>query len=104
MATVYYDDDADLGLVQSRKIAVLGFGSQGHAHALSLKDSGCEVRVGLPEGSRSRAKAAAAGLEVATPAEAAAWADLIMVLVPDTVQRGLYASDVEPHLRPGDAL
>src|ERR687887_611034 len=83
MATVFYDDDADLGLVQSRKIAVLGFGSQGHAHALSLADSGCEVRVGLPEGSRSRAKAAAAGLEVATPAEASAWADLVMVLVPD---------------------
>jgi ketol-acid reductoisomerase len=104
MATVFYDDDADLGLVQSRKIAVLGFGSQGHAHALSLADSGCEVRVGLPEGSRSRAKAAAAGLEVATPAEASAWADLVMVLVPDTVQRHLYASDVAPNLRPGDAL
>ncbi len=87
MATVYYDDDADLGLVQSRKIAVLGYGSQGHAHALSLKDSGCEVRVGLHEGSRSRAKAEAAGLTVTTPAEASAWADLIMVLVPDTVQR-----------------
>src|SRR6266567_999902 len=70
MATVYYDDDADLGLVQSRKIAVLGYGSQGHAHALCLKDSGCEVRVGLAEGSRSRAKAEAAGLEVLTPAEA----------------------------------
>jgi ketol-acid reductoisomerase len=104
MATVFYDDDADLGLVQSRKIAVLGFGSQGHAHALSLADSGCEVRVGLPESSRSRAKAGAAGLEVATPAEASAWADLVMVLVPDTVQRHLYASDVAPNLRPGDAL
>ena len=104
MATVFYDEDADLGLVQSRKIAVLGFGSQGHAHALSLADSGCEVRVGLPEGSRSRAKAAAAGLEVATPAEASAWADLVMVLVPDTVQRHLYASDIAPNLRSGDAL
>ncbi|HEY2960645.1 MAG TPA: ketol-acid reductoisomerase [Actinomycetota bacterium] len=104
MATVFYDDDADLGLVQSRKIAVLGFGSQGHAHALSLADSGCEVRVGLPEASRSRAKAQAAGLEVATPAEASAWADLVMLLVPDTVQRHLYASDVAPSLRPGDAL
>ncbi|HEX6673426.1 MAG TPA: ketol-acid reductoisomerase [Actinomycetes bacterium] len=104
MATVFYDDDADLGLVQSRKIAVLGFGSQGHAHALSLADSGCEVRVGLPESSRSRAKAKSAGLEVATPAEASAWADLVMVLVPDTVQRHLYASDVAPNLRPGDAL
>jgi ketol-acid reductoisomerase len=104
MATVYYDNDADLGLVQSRKIAVLGYGSQGHAHALSLKDSGCEVRVGLPEGSRSRAKAEAAGLAVATPAEVCAWADLIMVLVPDTVQRHLYASDIAPNLRDGDAL
>src|SRR6266540_3427486 len=91
MATVYYDDDADLGLAQSRKIAVLGYGSQGHAHALCLKDSGCEVRVGLAEGSKSRAKAEAAGLEVLTPAKAAEWADLITVLVPDTVQRHLYA-------------
>jgi ketol-acid reductoisomerase len=104
MATIYYDDDADLGLVQSRKVAVLGYGSQGHAHALSLHDSGCEVRVGLAEGSASRAKAEAAGLAVTTPAEAAAWADLIMVLVPDTVQRHLYASDIAPNLKDGDAL
>jgi ketol-acid reductoisomerase len=104
MATIYYDDDADLGLVQSRKVAVLGYGSQGHAHALSLHDSGCEVRVGLQEGSRSRAAAEAAGLTVATPAEATAWADLIMVLVPDTVQRHLYATDIAPHLKAGDAL
>jgi ketol-acid reductoisomerase len=104
MATVFYDDQADLGLIQSRKIAVLGYGSQGHAHALSLADSGCEVRVGLPEGSRSRAKAEAAGLTVTTPAEASAWADLVMVLVPDTVQRHLYASDIAPNLRAGDAL
>ena len=104
MATIYYDDDADLGLVQSRKVAVLGYGSQGHAHALSLHDSGCEVRVGLAEGSRSRAAAEAAGLTVTSPAEASAWADLIMVLVPDTVQRHLYASDIAPNLNPGDAL
>src|ERR687895_31564 len=104
MATIYYDDDADLGLVQSRKIAVLGYGSQGHAHALSLHDSGCEVRVGLAEGSASRAKAEAAGLTVTNPAEASAWADLIMVLVPDTVQRHLYATDIAPNLNPGDAL
>jgi ketol-acid reductoisomerase len=104
MATIYYDGDADLGLVQSRKVAVLGYGSQGHAHALSLHDSGCEVRVGLQEGSRSRAAAEAAGLTVTTPAEAAAWADLIMVLVPDTVQRQLYATDIAPHLKAGDAL
>ena len=104
MATIYYDDDADLGLVQSRKVAVLGYGSQGHAHALSLHDSGCEVRVGLAEGSRSRAAAEAAGLTVTSPAEASAWADLIMVLVPDTVQRHLYATDIAPNLNPGDAL
>jgi ketol-acid reductoisomerase len=104
MATIYYDDDADLGLVQSRKVAVLGYGSQGHAHALSLHDSGCEVRVGLAEGSASRRRAEAAGLQVTTPAEAAAWADLIMVLVPDTVQRHLYARDLAPNLKPGDAL
>jgi ketol-acid reductoisomerase len=104
MATVYYDDDADLTLVQSRKLAVLGYGSQGHAHALSLRDSGCEVRVGLHEGSSSRAKAEAQGLEVGTPAEVATWADLIMMLVPDTVQRHLYAADVAPHLKAGDAL
>jgi ketol-acid reductoisomerase len=104
MATIYYDDDADLGLVQSRKVAVLGYGSQGHAHALSLHDSGCEVRVGLAEGSASRAKAGQRGLTVTSPAEACAWADLIMVLVPDTVQRHLYTSDIAPNLNPGDAL
>ena len=104
MATVYYDTDADLSLIQARKIAVLGYGSQGHAHALSLRDSGCEVRVGLPDGSRSRAKAEAAGLTVTTPAEACAWADVIMVLTPDTTQRGLYAMAIAPNLESGDAL
>src|SRR5215217_5616751 len=104
MPTIYYDDDADLGLVQSRKVAVLGYGSQGHAHALSLHDSGCEVRVGLAEGSKSRAAAEAAGLTVTSPAASAAWADLIMVLVPDTVQRHLYTTDIAPNLHPGDAL
>ncbi|HUD77865.1 MAG TPA: ketol-acid reductoisomerase [Streptosporangiaceae bacterium] len=104
MATVYYDTDADLSLIQARKIAVLGYGSQGHAHALSLRDSGCDVRVGLPEGSRSRKRAEAAGLEVTTPEQASAWADLIMVLTPDTTQRGLYARAIEPNLRAGDAL
>jgi ketol-acid reductoisomerase len=104
MATVYYDSDADLSLIQGRKIAVLGYGSQGHAHALSLRDSGCEVRVGLPEGSRSRKRAEAAGLEVTTPEQASAWADVIMVLTPDTSQRKLYAEAIAPHLEPGDAL
>jgi ketol-acid reductoisomerase len=104
MATVYYDTDADLSLIQARKIAVLGYGSQGHAHALSLRDSGCEVKVGLPEGSRSAKRAEAAGLEVVTPAEASTWADVIMVLTPDTTQRKLYAEAIEPNLQPGDAL
>ncbi len=104
MATVYYDSDADLSLIQGRKIAVLGYGSQGHAHALSLRDSGCEVRVGLPEGSKSRPRAEAEGLTVTDPAGACAWADVIMVLTPDTGQRKLYAEAIEPNLRPGDAL
>ena len=104
MAEIYYDDDADLGLIQSRKVAVLGYGSQGHAHALSLRDSGVDVRVGLPEGSSSRAKAEQEGLRVVTPAEAAAEADVIMILAPDTVQRKLYEHDVAPHLQDGDAL
>jgi ketol-acid reductoisomerase len=101
---IYYDDDADLSIVQGRKVAVLGYGSQGHAHALSLRDSGVDVRVGLPEGSKSRAKAEEEGLRVVTPAEAAAEADLIMILAPDHVQRGLYRDSVEPHLEDGDAL
>jgi ketol-acid reductoisomerase len=104
MATVYYDDDADLSLIQSRKVAVLGYGSQGHAHALSLRDSGCEVQVGLPEGSKSRKRAEAEGLTIATPAQACAWADVIMVLTPDTSQRRLYADAIAPNLKPGDAL
>ncbi len=104
MATVYYDSDADLSLIQARKIAVLGYGSQGHAHALSLRDSGCEVTVGLPDGSRSRSRAEAAGLAVSTPADACAWADVIMVLTPDTTQRALYAAAIAPNLQPGDAL
>jgi ketol-acid reductoisomerase len=104
MAEMYYDDDADLSIIQGRKVAVIGFGSQGHAHALSLHDSGVDVRVGLPEGSKSRAKAEAGGLRVVTPAEAAAEADLIMILVPDTAQRGVYAESIAPHLNDGDAL
>ena len=104
MATMYYDNDADLSLIQGRKIAVLGYGSQGHAHALSLRDSGCEVRVGLPGQSRSRAKAEAAGLAVEAPADACAWADVIMVLTPDTTQRALYTEAIAPNLNAGDAL
>ncbi|HEX3783023.1 MAG TPA: ketol-acid reductoisomerase [Pseudonocardiaceae bacterium] len=103
-AEIFYDDDADLGIIQGRKVAVLGYGSQGHAHALSLRDSGVDVRIGLPEGSKSRAKAEEQGLRVLTPAEAVAEADLISIQAPDTVQRKLYASDVAPNLKPGDAL
>jgi ketol-acid reductoisomerase len=103
-AEVFYDDDADLALIQSKRVAVLGYGSQGHAHALSLRDSGVDVRVGLPEGSKSRAKAEADGLRVLTPSEACAEADVIMVLAPDTAQRKLYTEDVEPHLTDGKAL
>ena len=104
MAEIFYDDDADLAIIQGRKVAILGYGSQGHAHALSLRDSGVDVRVGLPEGSKSRQKAEAEGLRVVTPAEAATEADLIMILAPDTVQRSLYEKDVAPNLNAGDAL
>jgi ketol-acid reductoisomerase len=103
-ATIFYDDDADLSVVQGRTVAVLGYGSQGHAHALSLRDSGVDVRVGLPDGSRSKAKAEAEGLRVVTPDIASAEADLVMVLAPDHKQRGLYAEAIEPNLQDGDAL
>jgi ketol-acid reductoisomerase len=104
VATLFYDDDADLSIIAGRTVAVLGYGSQGHAHALSLRDSGVDVRVGLAEGSRSRAKAEAEGLRVVDPATACAEADLIMVLVPDPAQRGLYAEAIAPNLKAGDAL
>ncbi|HEV7899190.1 MAG TPA: ketol-acid reductoisomerase [Planosporangium sp.] len=103
-AEVYYDDDADLSVIQGRKVAVIGYGSQGHAHALSLRDSGVDVRVGLPEGSKSRAKAEEQGLRVVTPAEAAAEADLIMILAPDTAQRKIYSESIAPSLTAGKAL
>ena len=104
MADMFYDDDADLGLIQDRSVAVLGYGSQGHAHALSLRDSGVDVRVGLLETSRSRAKAEAEGLRVVTPFEACEEADLVVVLAPDSVQRSLYAEAIEPNLVDGDAV
>jgi len=101
---IYYDDDADLSIIQGRTVAVIGYGSQGHAHALSLRDSGVDVRIGLPEGSKSRVKAADEGLRVLTAAEASAEADLIMILAPDTMQRHIYADDIAPNLKPGDAI
>ena len=103
-AEMFYDDDADLSIIQGRKVAVIGYGSQGHAHALSLRDSGVDVRVGLPEGSKTRAKAEEQGLRVVTPAEAAAEADVIMILAPDTAQRHVYAESIEPNLTAGKAL
>ena len=104
MAKIYYDADADLSLVLGRRVAVLGYGSQGHAHALNLRDSGVDVRVGLPASSASRAKAQAHGLTVLEPAEACAWANVIMVLVPDTAQAPLFQASIRPHLDAGDTL
>ena len=104
MATMYYDKDADLRLIQGKKVAVIGYGSQGHAHALNLKDSGVSVRVGLPAASRSRAKAQAAGVEVGEVADVSKWADVIMVLVPDTTAAKLYTTAIEPNLAPGKML
>ncbi len=103
-AKMYYDDDADLSIIQQRNVAVLGYGSQGHAHALSLRDSGVDVRVGLLPGSKSRARAENEGLRVLTPSEAVEEADLIMVLAPDPAQRKLYADAIEPNLVDGDAI
>jgi len=102
--TIYYDDDADLGLIEGKKVAVLGYGSQGHAHALNLRSSGVDVRVGLREGSSSWSKAEAAGLKVATIEAACDEADVMMVLLPDTEQARVYRESIEPHLHDGDSL
>jgi ketol-acid reductoisomerase len=104
MATIYYDKDSDLSLIRGKRVAIVGYGSQGHAHALNLKESGVSVKVGLPPTSKSIAKAKAAGLDVAPVPEVAAWADVIMVLAPDTVQAKLYEQDIAPHLAAGKAL
>ncbi|CAM3949583.1 ketol-acid reductoisomerase [Nocardioides marinus] len=104
MAEMFYDDDADLSLIQGKKVAVIGYGSQGHAHSLSLRDSGVDVTIGLQPGSKSRAKAEAEGLKVMTPAEAAAQADVVVILAPDQHQRKLYADEIEPNLQPGNSL
>ncbi len=104
MASIYYDKDASLDPVRSRKVAVIGYGSQGHAHALNLKESGVDVRVGLPEGSKSRARAQAAGLKVLSVADAAREADLVMILAPDEKQKRIYDEEIAPQLGRGKAL
>jgi ketol-acid reductoisomerase len=104
VAELFYDADADLSIIQNRVVAVMGYGSQGHAHSLSLRDSGVDVRVGLAPDSKSRAKAEEEGLRVVDPATAAAEADLIMMTVPDPVQKKLYAEAIAPNLQEGDAL
>jgi ketol-acid reductoisomerase len=104
MAKIYYDADADPALIRGKRVAVIGFGSQGHAHALNLRDSGVDVRVGLRPGSKSRAKAESEGVQVMSVEEAAAWADVIMLLAPDTDQPSIYADHIAPHLAPGKTL
>lgn len=101
---VYYENDANLGLLSDKKIAVLGFGSQGHAHSLNLKDSGLNVCVGLRENSPSWAKAEKAGLAVKKTADAVAWADIVMVLIPDQLQKSVYEKDIAPNLKAGNTL
>ena len=100
----FYDDDADLSVLQGKKVAVIGYGSQGHAHSLSLRDSGVEVRIGLKEGSSSRDKAEAEGLTVGTPAEVAAWADVITIAAPDQVQAQIFNESVKDNLAEGKTL
>jgi ketol-acid reductoisomerase len=104
VAELFYDDDADLSVIQGKKVAVIGYGSQGHAHALNLRDSGVDVTVGLREGSASRAKAENEGLAVATVAEAVKGADVVVILAPDQVQRHIYRDEIAPNLREGAAL
>ena len=104
MAKTYYDQDADLTLIQAKKVAIIGYGSQGHAHALNLKDSGVQVKVGLQAASKSVAKAQKAGLDVTTPSEATKWADVVMILTPDQTQAKLYADEIGPNLKPGTLL
>jgi len=96
MAKIFYDKDCDLAIIRAKKVAIIGYGSQGHAHALNLKDSGVDVRVGLHASSKSVAKAKAAGLKVLPVAEAAAWADVVMILIPDTSQGKVYAAEIAP--------
>jgi len=104
MPNVYYDADANLELIQQKRVAVIGYGSQGHAHALNMRDNGCNVVVGLPSGSKSRAKAEADGLKVTTPAAAAEQADVIMILIPDEKHKEVFERDIRPGLAPGKMI
>lgn len=104
MVKIYYDKDANPSLIRTRKVAVIGYGSQGHAHALNLRDSGVTVTVGLPPDSRSRARAEADGVRVTSVSDAAAWGDVIMLLTPDTSQPAVYRNDIAPHLSDGKLL
>jgi ketol-acid reductoisomerase len=104
MATIYYDNDADLSLIQAKKVAIIGYGSQGHAHALNLRDSGVDVRVGLRPDSKSKAKADAEGLKVVSVSDAAEWGDVVMILAPDTRQPKIYRDEIAPHLTAGKTL
>jgi len=104
MAKLFYDSDADLGLLKDKTVAIIGYGSQGHAHALNLKDSGIKVVVGLYEGSRSASKATSDGLEVLSVSEASERADWIMILLPDEFQKDVYTKEIAPHLKPGKIL
>ena len=104
MARMYYEKDCDISKLNGRKISIIGYGSQGHAHAMNLKDSGCDVCVGLREGSKNWANAEKAGLKVMTVAEAAKWGDIVMILINDEVQASVYKKDIAPNLEPGNAL
>ena len=104
MAKPFYDSDADLSLLQDKTVAIIGYGSQGHAHALNLKDSGIKVVVGLYEGSRSASKATSDGLEVLSVSEASERADWIMILLPDEFQKDVYSKEIAPHLKPGKII
>ncbi|MCU1578011.1 MAG: ilvC [Rhodoglobus sp.] len=104
MTDVFHDEDADLSIIQGKKVAVIGYGSQGHAHALNLRDSGVEVKIGLKPDSKSVQKATEAGFEVLSAAEAAKWGDVIVILAPDQHQRGLFAADIKDNLEPGNAI
>ena len=104
MATMFYDNAADLALIRAKKVAIIGYGSQGHAHALNLRDSGVSVKVGLAPTSASRAKAIEAGLSVGDVAEVSKWADVIMILIPDTSAAKVYADEIAPNLAPGNMV